>query len=653
MPNLINSFYEFGEFRLDPQNRVLRRRQEVIPLTPKAFDVLWLLAGKEGQVVTKDELMRSVWSDSFVEESNLTQTVFMLRKALQESPGERYILTVQGRGYRFAAPVKEIPRGERKDAEELASRQPIGTDAADSASVSAVSRPDSGPLPGKRFPSYAWMWPAATITVLLIAGSWGYLHKPSWPSRTHTAPGRIMLAVLPFKNLTGDPTQEYFSDGLTEEMITRLGNLDPAHLGMIARTSIMHYKDTTTALDQIGRELGVQYVLEGSVRREGAQVRVTAQLVQIKDQSHLWSRQYDRDLSHLLALQGEIAQEIADEIELTLSETKKPADIPRRTSSTQSYEAYDSYLRGRYFWNKRTVDGFRQGIEYFQKAINEDPNFAPAYAGLADTYALISTYGLARPAEYMPKARAAAVRSLALDETEAEAHASLAVIAESYDYDWVTAEKEYRRAIQLNPNYATAHQWYAEYLAFQGRFDEALKESDIALGLDPLSLIIASDRGVILYFSRHYDQAIEQFHAVQELDPNFPRARMVIFAYVEKGQYANAISEIEKWRRTDSNPWSWALEADIEGRAGHMTQARRALARMEEEMNRQQHMDPTVMSTVAYLAVHDYDKALASLESAYSERSNALTALKVDPVYDAVRGEPRFQALMHQVGLAQ
>lgn len=648
MRNVINNFYEFGEFCLDPQNRVLRRREEVVPLTPKAFEVLWLLAARDGQVVSKDELMRSVWSDSFVEESNLTQTVFMLRKALQESPSERYILTVQGRGYRFAAPVKEIPRIERKSEE--ASR-PIVTQGTNSKSDS--TEVGSARIGDPRSASYAWIFAAASVTILLILGSWDYFHKWSWQSRTHTTPGRIMLAVLPFKNLTGDPTQEYFSDGLTEEMINRLGNLDPMHLGMIARTSVMHYKNGATTLDQIGRELGVQYVLEGSVRREGAQVRVTAQLVQVKDQSHLWSRQYDRDLSHLLALQGEIAQEIADEIELTLSETKKPADIPRRTSSTQSYEAYDSYLRGRYFWNKRTEDGFRQGVEYFQKAINDDPNFAPAYAGLPDTYALISTYGLARPGEYMPKARAAAVRSLALDETEAEAHASLAVIAESYDYDWATAEKEYRRAIQLNPNYATAHQWYAEDLAFQGRFDEAIKESNIALGLDPLSLIIASDRGVILYFSRHYDQAIEQFHAVQELDPNFSRARMVIFAYVEKGQYTNAISEIEKWRRLDSNPWSWALEADIEGRAGHRTQARRALAKMEEEMNRQQHMDPTVMSTIAYLAVHDYDKALASLENAYSERSNALTALKVDPVYDPVRGDPRFQALMHQVGLAQ
>ena len=246
----------------------------------------------------------------------------------------------------------------------------------------------------------------------------------------------------------------------------------------------------------------MQYVLEGSVRRESDRLRVTAQLIQTKDQTPLWSRQYDRDVSHLLALQDEISQEIADEIQLTLGKNQRSPEPRRQPLSAQSYEAYDLYLRGQYFWNKRTPEGFRQGVEYFQKAIDKDPNYAPAYTGLADAYALMSTYGLVSHREFMPKARAAAVRSLELDETQAEAHASLALIAENYDYDWNTAEKEFRRAIELNPNYATAHHWYAEYLAFRGRFDEALKESDLALRLDPLSLIIASDRAVILYFSR-------------------------------------------------------------------------------------------------------------------------------------------------------
>ena len=288
-----------------------------------------------------------------------------------------------------------------------------------------------------------------------------------------------MLAVLPFENLTGDPAQEYLSDGLTEEMIAQLGHLDPEHLGVIARTSVMHYKHTTEAAGQIGRELGVQYVLEGSLRREADRVRITAQLVQMKDQTHIWSRQYDRELKSLLALQGEIAQETADEIQLRLGQGHKLRAADRKLASLTSYETYDLYLKGRYFWNKRTKDGFQQAADYFQQSIASDPNYARAYAGLADSYALMSSWSFVPQTEAIPKARAAALRAMQLDDSLAEAHTSLALIAENYDYDWQTAEKEYRRAIQLDPQYATAHQWYAECLSFQGRFPEALRKASV------------------------------------------------------------------------------------------------------------------------------------------------------------------------------
>ena len=352
-----------------------------------------------------------------------------------------------------------------------------------------------------------------------------------------------MLAVLPFENLTGDPAQDYLSDGLTEEMIAQLGRLDPEHLGVIARTSVMHYKHTTEQAGQIGRELGVQYVLEGSLRRESDRVRVTAQLVQMKDQTHIWSRQYDRELKSLLALQGEIAQETADEIQLTLGKGHKLWATDRKVASPTSYQAYELYLKGRYFWNKRTKDGFQQAADYFQQSIANDPNYARAYAGLADTYALMSSWSFVPQTEAIPKARAAALRALQLDDSLAEAHTSLALIAENYDYDWQTAEKEYRRAIQLDPQYATAHQWYAECLSFQGRFPEALEESERARQLDPLSLIIATDHAVILYFARQYDRAIEQFRAVLAMEPNFARAHMVVYPYVEKGMFPEALAE--------------------------------------------------------------------------------------------------------------
>ena len=335
-----------------------------------------------------------------------------------------------------------------------------------------------------------------------------------------------MLAVLPFENLTGDASQEYFSDGMTEEMIAQLGNLDPQHLGVIARTSVMHYKNGKAPLDQIGRELGVQYVLEGSVRRDADKIRITAQLIQMKDQSHLWARRYDRELNSTLALQSEIAQEIAGEIQHALGADKFTfAAEPQRPLT--SYEAYDLYVKGRYFWNKRTGDGFEQAINYFQQAIAKDPNYAQAYAGLADSYILFAAYSGQPPADFLQKARAAATKALRLDDGLAEAHTSLALITENYDWDWPAAEKEYRRAIELNPNYATAWQWYAEYLTWLGRFDEALRASERARELDPLSLIIASDNGMIFYYSRQYDRAAAKLNAVLEMDPNFSRAHRV------------------------------------------------------------------------------------------------------------------------------
>ena len=399
-----NNLYEFGDFRLDPQNRVLRRSGATVPLTPKAFDLLLMLVENAGTVVTKDELMKAVWPDSFVEESNLTQTVFMVRKALDEMAGRRYILTVQGQGYRFLVPV---------------------TEAADNGEIEAsVPPPAARSTPEIQLPSHprsvsrsrsAAIALAVVALVVIAASSLWIWRSPHGPAEQS---GKIMLAVLPFENFTGDPGQEYFSDGLTEEMISQLGNLDPAHLGVIARTSVMHYKQAPEPIAQIGKDLDVQYVIEGSVRRDSERVRITAQLIQVKDQSHLWAREYDRDLGHLLELQAEIARAVANEIEFSLSGRRPidPAPAAASVRGANSYETYDLYLKGRYFWNKRTGEGFRQAVDYFQQAIDKDPNFASAYAGLADTFALMSTWYEGPQNELMPKARAAALRAVSLDE---------------------------------------------------------------------------------------------------------------------------------------------------------------------------------------------------------------------------------------------
>jgi TolB-like protein len=461
--------------------------------------------------------------------------------------------------------------------------------------------------------------------------------------------GKLMLAVLPFENLTGNAGEDYFSDGLTEEMIAQLGRVDPQRLGVIARTSVMHFK-TNRQWSRIGRELGVQYVLEGSVRRDTEKARVSVQLIQISDQTQKWSQQYDGELGSLLTFQGAIAREIAKEILLTLGRASEaPLAAQYGPPPTRVYRAYDLYLKGRYFWNKRTRAGFEQAIDYFHQALALDAGYARAHAGVADSYALMASYSL-NP-EFVPQARSAALRALELDEQLAEAHTSLALIAQNHDWDWQTAENEYRRAIELNPNYVTAHHWYAEFLAFQGRFEEAFESSERARRLDPLSLIIAADYGAILHFARQYDRAIEQFRAVRAVEPDFPRAHMIVGSYAESEMFPEALAEIDAWRRREDTPWTWAAEVYVYRRWGRQLEARRALANLEDACRRLQ-VDPSPLMGGAYVGI-DNSKALAHLERAYLNRSNVLVSLKVDPGYDPVRTDPRFQDLLRRVGLGQ
>ena len=461
-----------------------------------------------------------------------------------------------------------------------------------------------------------------------------------------------MLAVLPFENFTGDAGQEYFSDGLTEEMISQLGDLDPAHLGVIARTSVMHYKHSPESIPQIGKDLGVQYVIEGSVRRDSERVRITAQLIQVKDQSHLWAREYDRDLSHLLELQAEIAREVANEIEFSLS-GHRPIEAARETAApapgAKSYEVYDLYLKGRFFWNKRRTEGFRQAADYFQQAIDKDPDYGRAYAGLADTFSLMSTWYVGPQNELMPKARTAALRALELDEHLAEAHASLALIKENYDYDWPGAEKEFRRAIQLDPQYATAHQWYAEFLSWQGRFAEALAESERARELDPLSLIIARDHATILYLSRQYEEALKQCHSILELDPNYdPGGTLMVPSFMQLGRYAEAAEAVHS-ARGEEDPWKLGWGAAADSRSGHAEEARRAVVKLERLSGSRAIRTATLL--IAYSGTGQKERVIELLQKAYSEHSNAVVQIKVDPMYDPVRSDPRFIDLLRRMGL--
>lgn len=616
----------FGDnFELDPGAYQLRRSGQMLKLERIPMEILLLLAEHRGQLVTREQIVERIWGkDAFLDVDNsINGAIRKIRQVLKDDPEHpRFIQTVTGRGYRFMAPVR--------DSEPSKHAPPV------------ISEPIAPP-PRTR----AWRAPAVTLLLLGLASAAGVIL-----SRSRSVPPekRAMIAVLPFENLTGDVRQEYFSDGLTEEMITQLGERDPDHLGVIARTSVMHYKSDRAPLDRIVRDLGVQYVLEGGVRRDANHVRVTAQLIRAADQTQLWARQYDRKPADLLTLQGEIAQAIANEIESSLG---RPTVIARGHSARSGYAfaAYDLYLKGEYLLNTRKVADIEQAIRFFQEATAADSTYARAYAALADANSLLVGYTAHPPRAMIAAARAAALRALQLDSSSAEAHTAYALIVQNYDWDWDAAEREYRRAIALNPNYATAHHWYAEHLMWLGRFDEALRESERARRLDPLSLIIAADNGAILYFARQYDRAIEKWRSVLEVDPDFPRAHVIVLAYVEKRMYTEALADMEAQRHLLEAPVYWSGVAYVDGRAGRTAEARAAM----DSLLRTAERNPIQPGAIAwaYIGIGDKDHALDWLDSAYAQHSNDMTTLKVNPAFDALRGDPRYQRLLERVGLAK
>jgi TolB-like protein/DNA-binding winged helix-turn-helix (wHTH) protein/Tfp pilus assembly protein PilF len=643
-PVRISEAIRFGEdFELDAESYTLRRGGRVLKLERIPMEILLFLVEQRGQLVSRQQIAERIWGEKvFLDTDNsINGAIRKIRSVLKDDAEEpRFVQTVTGKGYRFMASVDSL---------EQPSTEAAATEAA------AVEIPDRILADKPSRPKWLLVLGIAIGLAALLAVALDlYLKRPKLPARGAAPAGRVMLAVLPFENLTGDAAQDYFSDGFTEEMITQLGRTDPAKMGVIARTSVMVYKRNPRPLDEIGRKLGVQYVIEGSVRRDAGRVRITAQLIQMKDQTHVWAKEYDRDMRNVLVLQSEIAQEIAAETELALGGQPNANAGHRAAASggTTSYEAYDLYLKGRYFWNKRGGEDFERAAQYFQQAIGKDPHYARAYAGLADTYGLMSTWTTAPQNEYMPKARAAALQALKIDETLAEAHASLALVAENFDYDWKTAGKEFQRAIELDPDYATGRQWYAEYLSWQGRFDDALAESERAQRLDPLSLIIATDRGTILYYSRQYDRAIAECRAVLGMDPRFFLAQAFVFyALVKEGKFPEALEEIEGRHGTGDSPDVWAHKTYLYGQWGRAAEAQRASAKFEQLAS--QLRDRTKASILAYIGTGRKHEAIALLQQAYSKHSNIVTSLKVDPVYDSLRDDPTFQELLRNLRLTQ
>jgi serine/threonine protein kinase len=453
------------------------------------------------------------------------------------------------------------------------------------------------------------------------------------------------LAVLPLANLSGDPEQEYFADGMTEELITNLGKISA--LRVISRTSVMRYKKTEKPLPQIARELGVDGIVEGSVLRVGDRVRITAQLIQAEQERHLWAESYERDLRDILALQSEVARAIANEIRLKLT----PQEQTRLASARPvNPEAYRLYLIGRFLWNKRTEEGFKNAIEHFQRALEIDAGYAPAYAGLADSYILLSTHGFLPPKEAIPRGKAAAQKALGIDESLAEAHTSLAKAYHGYDWDWSACEKEFKRAIELNPNYATAHLWYGNYLSDMGRHAEAMAEVQRAQQLDPLSPIISTGVAAFGYFyARQYDQAIGRLRNTVSLFPDFAFAYFSLGdAYVANGTYQEAIVAYQKARSlSGASAAEVAALGQAYAKGGIRGYYLWDLRRLREESK---HRYVTAFA-FAYLfaGLGEKDRAFSYLEKAYEDRDSGLTYLQIQPAFDPLRSDPRFQDLLRRM----
>ena len=466
-----------------------------------------------------------------------------------------------------------------------------------------------------------------------------------WRGTRTAVPARIQsLVVLPLTNLSADPEQDYFADGMTEALITDLSKIRA--LRVISRTSAMRYRGLKKSLPEIARELDVDAVLEGSVLRVGDRVRITAQLIEATSDRHLWADSYDRDVRDVLSLQSEVAQAVAREIKITLTpEEQSRLGRARRVNP----EALEAYLKGRFAWSKRTEEALKESIEYFQRAIEIDPAYTVAYSGLADAYGILGNNQFTPAHDSFPKARAAALRALELDGSLAEAHASLAFCMQNYDWDWPGAEREYQRAFELNPNYAPAHQWRAFYLVGMGRYAEAVDEIKNARQLDPLSPRINSNVGLMFYYAHDYEQALLELRKTIELDPVGSRW-FLGWVYVQKRMYDEAIAvSLERSQLLGGKGTSLPDLAHAYAAAGKRVQARQTLEKIKEQLKRT-HIPPDAIALV-HVALGEKDQALALLEEAYRQRNVVFYWLKADPRFDPLRSDPRFQDLLRRVGL--
>jgi TolB-like protein/DNA-binding winged helix-turn-helix (wHTH) protein/Flp pilus assembly protein TadD len=643
----------FGTYEVSFQSGEVRKAGVRIRVQQQPLKLLEVLLEHPGDLITREELRSRVWpNENFGDfDQAVNIAIAKLRSALGDSAeNPRYIETLPKRGYRFIADVSFVDGDGRIRRPESASADSIGVEPVHQFQANALAIPPAtepgAQLQGLAVAPERRLRPTHhALIALAVALTLAILTVFLVRSRGR-APAIRSLAVLPLDNLSGDAAQNYFADGMTDELITDLAQISA--LRVISRTSVMVYKGARKPLPQIARELNVDAVVEGTVLRAGDQVRITAQLIDASTDKHLWSQSYEGELRDTLALQDRVARAIAEQIQINLTPREQAA---LKSVRVVNPEAYESYLKGRYFWNKRTADGLRVALAYFNQAIEEDPNYAQAYSGLADTYALLGDwqYAVMTPTEADPKSKAAALKAVELDSSLGEAHNSLAFALDGFDWNLDSGEKEFRRAIELSPGYATAHHWYAWHLALFGQYDEAIAEMKKAESLDPLSLIINADLAELLMLAHSYDESMRQSRKTIEMDPNFAMAHnQLAQAYLQEHMYKEAVVELQKAVQLSAgSPTCIANLARAYALSGQRSESVKLMSDLK--MSSTPGFSHASEIAVIYVSLGDTDQAMNWLEKGYAERFNP--GVLIRPGFDPLRSDPRFQNLVHRVGL--
>jgi len=642
MHTSVKHLYEFGPFQLDPPERLLLCDGHPVPIPPKAFDLLVYLVERGGHLVEKDELLKTIWRGSIVEEGNLSVTVSFLRKALNDDRGlHKYIETVSKRGYRFVAEVRRV--GEPELTATLVhadDRGGAGQEGPGKVQVSPVAfkAPAVTPettLRWKILPAVV----ALAVFLILVRMAVRRGANPAQEAATLRS-----LAVLPFQTLGAKGADEYLGLGMADALITKLGNTGK----IIVRptSAIQKYAEKELSPQVAGLEQGVDAVLDGRIQRASDRVRLTVQLIRVRDGVQLWGESFDKEFTDIFALEDSLSERVAQSIRLKLTGEETRRFIKR---STERPDAYEAYVKGRYFWNKRTEIGMRKGLEYFHQAIALDPTFAEAYVGVADSYGTLGLYAMLPPKEAFPAAKEAAKRALEMDDGLAEAHASLGFIHFYYDWNATDAIAEFRRALADNPNYAMAHSWYSENLAAMGRFQESVAEAQHAMEDDPLSLIIGSNAGWTLSLAGKSDEAIEVLKKAIDIDPGFPRTHFRLGrAYAQKKSYELAIAELERAVNLSTGDACYKGSLGyVYAISGRENQARKVLQDLESRLG--QPYVPSYAIALVYAGLGENDHAMSWLQRAFDDRSTSMVYLKLDPELSSLHSDPRFEQLSHRI----